>query len=116
MKKLICMMAFVALCFCGTQSYAQMTKADTQAVLSKVNLSGIKHLTIVKAYGNAKASENYSAMKPSTVKFTYLSSSLQITGNDKRGSGTPYTITVPYDNIRYILYNKTWVLQIHLKQ
>lgn len=109
-------MAFVALCFCGTQSYAQMTKADAQAVLSKVNLSGIKHLTIVKDYGNAKATDNFSAMKPGTVKFTYLSSSLQITGNDKRGAGTPYTVTIPYSNIRYILYNETWVLQIHVKR
>ncbi|WP_299465676.1 hypothetical protein [uncultured Microscilla sp.] len=93
-----------------------MTKADTQTILSKVNLSGIKHLTIMKAYGNAKASQNFFSIKPSSAKFTYLSSSPQITGNDTRGNGTEYTLTIPYANIRCILYNKTWILQIHMKQ
>ena len=114
MKKMICLIALCAIFFCGTESYAQMTKADAQAFLSKVNLNSIKHFIIVKAYGLPKAPLNQMNMQAPTVKFRYLSSSLEITGNDTRGNKTRYTMLIPYANIRTFLYNKTWILQIHL--
>lgn len=116
MKKLLCLITLCAIFFCRTESYAQLTKADAQAFLSNVNLNTIKHFVIVKAYGLPKLSMNQSAMQASTVKFKYMDSALQITGNDTTGSRTQYTMLIPYANIRNIIYNKTWILQIHLSK